>query len=86
MVNNKHDHSEECKHLNLEYCPVCKVAYCKDCGKEWVEPQNTWAYPVAPYPDNGTTNAPWISASGGTITYTTSHTHNITNGVELTKT
>ena len=57
-----HDHSEECKHLNLEYCPVCRVAYCKDCGKEWVEQQNTWIYPAGL--GTGTT------APGGAVTYT----------------
>lgn len=46
----------ECKHKNLEYCPKCKVVWCKDCKKEWPEkeyiyPYN-WTYTYQPYPDN----------------------------------
>lgn len=43
-----HDHC--CEHKNLKYCGVCKVVYCTNCKKEWVEkyhwtlayPQTTW--------------------------------------------
>ena len=33
-----HGHHENCcKHENIKYCAVCKVVYCRDCKKEWVE-------------------------------------------------
>jgi len=55
---SKHNHHHNCcRHKNLGYCEVCKVAYCKDCGKEWRDNTGYWTYP-------GTWTAP-------TITYTT---------------
>ena len=40
-VKMKHRHKDCCFHTNLGYCEVCKVVYCKDCDKEWVE-QTLW--------------------------------------------
>ena len=39
----KHKHEHCCKHSNLAYCEVCRVVYCKDCGKEWIE-KTYWTY------------------------------------------
>ena len=44
------NHNHCCKHLNLRYCPVCKVIYCVNCKKEWVEKTiYTFTYPCTYY-------------------------------------
>ena len=60
-----HEH-KNCKH-KLEYCPVCDVAYCAKCERQWYA-QKTWYYyysnpgyvgntaKIADYKDNITTS------------------------------
>lgn len=51
MHKHKHKH---CTHTNLKYCSVCDVAYCTDCGKEWVPEYWTYTYPYSTYISTGT--------------------------------
>ena len=39
------DKQEGCEHKNLEFCPHCRVVFCKDCGKEWYD---NMMYNIAP--------------------------------------
>jgi hypothetical protein len=78
-----HDHSEECKHLNLEFCPVCRIPYCKDCGKEWGEQQNTWVYPTVPGSITytaGTVNTTGCGSNGpsSSVSFHNNHTDSTT--------
>lgn len=42
-----HDHSKCCDH-DLKYCPVCDVAYCTKCGREWYGYKVTYSSTNAP--------------------------------------
>jgi len=49
-MHQHHEHHEHCcKHENVKYCVVCKVVYCKGCGKEWRGNPYNWYYPNYPY-------------------------------------
>ena len=49
-MEHKHNHHTcTCPHNNVKYCALCNVAYCVDCGKEWVE---RWTYVWNTYPSN----------------------------------
>ena len=44
-----HEHHEHCcEHDDLRYCKVCRVVYCKGCGKEWRN--KNWYNTYPPYP------------------------------------
>lgn len=80
MASN-HDHHTGCSHLHMDYCCVCDVAYCRDCGREWVAlwKQSTWGYmyagdPLHVYP-NYTITCDGASASVGPISSTGTHAH-----------
>ena len=45
MSNHNHKHDHCCKHRVIAYCEVCKVAYCKECGKEWRDYPSYWTQP-----------------------------------------
>ena len=66
MAKEYHNHQPECKHSMVRYCPLCKVCYCPECGKEW----NDIVYytPYTPqYP--WTIDNPWtVGDSGGNWT------------------
>jgi hypothetical protein len=40
-------HHCECQHERVKYCPVCRVVYCEDCRREWVE--RGWNFTTYPY-------------------------------------
>lgn len=46
-----HGHSH-CDH-EMAYCPICDVAYCTKCGREWGR-RNTWYYTYPVWTQYGT--------------------------------
>jgi hypothetical protein len=70
---DRHEH-KECEH-KLDYCKVCRVAYCKLCGKQWYEYvyypyyQTVWSNLGEVYTNTG--NAP----SSSDIKVSFSHSH-----------
>jgi hypothetical protein len=78
---SKHHHHDCCEHEDLAYCKVCKVAYCKDCGKEWRDNPgyslyphwpNTWETPTVTW---GNTCGTLTTADTNGTTVTTGHNH-----------
>lgn len=69
VIMNNHEHTE-CEH-EMAYCKVCKIPYCKKCGKEWME--KSYTYTANPW--NG--GAVTLCGGGSLTTYNfcATHTH-----------
>ncbi len=73
---NNHEHTE-CEH-EMAYCKVCKIPYCKKCGKEWQE--KTYTSTTNPWVSGGLTLCGQTTVTGGGSpqdcgTTLTIHTH-----------
>lgn len=70
-------HRCQCKHESLKFCASCQVAYCAQCGKEWVEQrQQYWYTPYYQITSTGTDISSPMITYYDNATNTTTCSHN----------
>lgn len=62
MGHDHHTCKETCGHENVKFCPVCDVAYCMGCKREWghcklAHYPYVYTYPQYTHPNWTTTTA-----------------------------